>query len=387
MDRRFTLLAVVVSLLGGCASRRAASRPAPADPGPLVLIVDADRGDAINTTGVVTHGGVIASAPSRPTRRVQVITSDGRRFDSPGVIDYRSNGYEVLLLIDVAWEGTGPRPISLAPTCPDPEQSVRTPLATWEEGRFSVVEYNAKRTWTLAGPTNFECSPVERPYKPGPVLDEGGRLVGMVSGWQVGVKFFPLGSTAGLRAWRPEVIGTLTRRALVSWDEWASRVEPDVRAAFEKINAAKGSFDEQIAACQEATRLDPLCASAWRSLGLIYYRESKYALAEPALSQALLLVPTDSECLMWKAWCAMKLGRLDPALKDSERAVALNPANANNHGRRGYILNTAQRYAEAAAAYAEAVRLNPKDEFSQSELRRLQRSLSPARPSDVCPPT
>ena len=56
-----------------------------------------------------------------------------------------------------------------------------------------------------------------------------------------------------------------------------------------------------------------------------------------------------------------KLGRDAEAVASYDRALTLQPSNADNHHNRGNALYSASRYGEAAAAFTTAVTLQPRD--------------------------
>jgi len=69
--------------------------------------------------------------------------------------------------------------------------------------------------------------------------------------------------------------------------------------------------------------------------------------------------PTDERC--GYGLSLQKLGRDAEAVASYDRALTLQPSNADNHHNRGNALYSASRYGEAAAAFTTAVTLQPRD--------------------------
>jgi tetratricopeptide (TPR) repeat protein len=73
-------------------------------------------------------------------------------------------------------------------------------------------------------------------------------------------------------------------------------------------------------------------------------------------------------------------GQSDRGLRWIEKAIAINPANAEAHNSLGVNLAKHGRFNEAAAHFREALRLRPDDAFARSNLTRvleLERERTP----------
>ena len=66
-------------------------------------------------------------------------------------------------------------------------------------------------------------------------------------------------------------------------------------------------------------------------------------------------------------------GRLDEALVDAERALALNPASADAYHLKGKLLALKGRLDESIASLETAVRLRPDDPVIRDDLARVRR--------------
>lgn len=184
------------------------------------------------------------------------------------------------------------------------------------------------------------------------------------------------------------------------------------------------TFDRARDAYQEAIRLDPNFAEAWRRLAHVL--SEKYALGAPtpaalaaikqaadqtvrlqpdsvnaqlaqgyyryrglrdypgaleAFSQVAGREPNNIEALAAMAYVQRRLGDMDGALRQLEKAEALDPGNAKLVLTRGEILAAIRRYPEAHAALRRALQLNPNDVWAvalQAQANQAQGKLAAA---------
>ncbi len=102
-------------------------------------------------------------------------------------------------------------------------------------------------------------------------------------------------------------------------------------------------------AAAKALELDPSLAEAHTSLGYIRSRRFDWTGGEAAFKRALELRPSYATAHHWYAVYLSQLGRLDEALTEIEKAVALDPLSSSVLGQRGAVLLMARRYDEAIA--------------------------------------
>lgn len=155
-----------------------------------------------------------------------------------------------------------------------------------------------------------------------------------------------------------------------------------------------GDFDQALADCNEALKLDPESASAYSRRGRAWAGKGDLAQAIDDFNQALRLDPADAHAFTHRARAFSERGeyelaisdcdeaiRLDPKSNvayyyrgraramqgDAERAIAdfneslrLNPLYVPALNARANELYLQQKYREAVADYDEAIRLNPK---------------------------
>ncbi|KAL1528337.1 hypothetical protein AB1Y20_009691 [Prymnesium parvum] len=107
-----------------------------------------------------------------------------------------------------------------------------------------------------------------------------------------------------------------------------------------------------------------------RLRGNAAFASKQYQQAVSAYSEAIQL--DEENALMFGNRCAalLALGRKDEALVDAKQMVALSPALPKAHFRLGSVRAALGRPAEAAAAFAEALRLEPSNDAVAEALKR-----------------
>ncbi len=184
------------------------------------------------------------------------------------------------------------------------------------------------------------------------------------------------------------------------------------------------TFDRARDAYQEAVRLDPAFAEAWRRLahvlseiyangtqtpealaaikqavdntarlqpgsvnallaqGYYLYRGLvDYPGALEAFSQVAGREPNNIEALASMAYVKRRLGDMDGALRQLDKAEALDPRNGQLVATRGEILAALRRHPESLSALGRALQLNPNDVWSvslQATVHQAQGNLAAA---------
>jgi adenylate cyclase len=120
---------------------------------------------------------------------------------------------------------------------------------------------------------------------------------------------------------------------------------------------------------ERALQLDPNYAAAYAGLGLGYYdmvvlgwtefSDDMLARAEELAQKALLIDPESIDAHRLLSRVHNVLLQYDRALVEIDRALALNPSDAESHSQRGSILLWTGRLEEAIAAFETAFVLNP----------------------------
>ena len=101
---------------------------------------------------------------------------------------------------------------------------------------------------------------------------------------------------------------------------------------------------------------------ALKQLGLVMLAQlgrTDEALA--AFDRALAIDPQDAEAHNYRGVALALLGRIDEALAAFDRALAINPQDAKAHDYRGAVLAQLGRMDEALAAFDRALAINPQD--------------------------
>jgi tetratricopeptide (TPR) repeat protein/serine/threonine protein kinase len=120
----------------------------------------------------------------------------------------------------------------------------------------------------------------------------------------------------------------------------------------------RGKFDEAAAAYREAIRLQP--AYGHDTLGC-YLRDIKrdYEGAVACFQKAIELDPKDANARKNLGEMLNLRGKPDEAIACFRKAVELDPKDAYKHTKLGFELGKRGKFDEAAAAYREAIRLRP----------------------------
>jgi tetratricopeptide (TPR) repeat protein len=120
-----------------------------------------------------------------------------------------------------------------------------------------------------------------------------------------------------------------------------------------------GAFDDGIAACKEAIRLNPTLAEAYNHLGVALNRKGCLDDAIAAHKEAIRLKPNEALFHNELAADLSEKGDQDEALAAIRNALRLDPSHAGYHKALGIILFMKGDWDEAIAACKEAIRLQP----------------------------
>jgi len=132
--------------------------------------------------------------------------------------------------------------------------------------------------------------------------------------------------------------------------------------------AMRVGFDKAQADAHQALSLAPDLAQA--HLALAYVSEIAnfdVTQASEAYERALALAPGSAQVLGLSGIFAAHMGHFDAGVAAARRAVVLDPLARESYTRLGQALYAARRYAEAVAAFAEAISLEPDFTFPYAE--------------------
>jgi tetratricopeptide (TPR) repeat protein len=119
------------------------------------------------------------------------------------------------------------------------------------------------------------------------------------------------------------------------------------------------------------TQTDPSDGAAWLQLSEVCWTQEDTAGALLAATRTIALLPREPSAYLVAGLVYQQRGQLDEALTNFDRAAALSPQSARPVILRGLTLERAGLTADAAKAYAEALRRQPEDPRAKQLLARM----------------
>ncbi|HEY6070356.1 MAG TPA: hypothetical protein VIU85_03200 [Chthoniobacterales bacterium] len=114
-------------------------------------------------------------------------------------------------------------------------------------------------------------------------------------------------------------------------------------------------------AAEAASRLNPDAGETHLARARILYSKQDYKNTLAELDIAGRSLPNDSEVPELKGYVERRLGRWEDCIRDSERAVELDPRNSNILEQLALTYHFVRRYADERSAYNRILLVNPKD--------------------------
>lgn len=185
------------------------------------------------------------------------------------------------------------------------------------------------------------------------------------------------------QAWR-----TACDAAIDAASEPRLRAELLFRSAY-AFNERNGYFDAQ-RALQEATRLDPANAGAWRELSYTENALGNYAEAEQAADRAIALAPDTAQPYQERGMARHYQGNLEGAYADRDRLARITPTDADRLMGRATDAMWLGRFDQAAADLDAAAAHAGDDQQRQrigglrADLQRWRTRSSAADPAAAC---
>jgi tetratricopeptide (TPR) repeat protein len=194
----------------------------------------------------------------------------------------------------------------------------------------------------------------------GPVVNDQGELVGVVTGGMV----YQNGEPVNLMGYNIDV-----REVRAFLTQTCRLLEPktaeDLALRGERLTK-RGLYDEAFDAFSAALKLDKDCQAVYRNRGKAFLSKGDYDTAIADLDVALKLDPTDAVAYNWRAnsyYFKAKGDKEAPeftkALADYTRAIQYNPKYALAYNNRGVLHDIKGEQKEALADYSRAIDNDP----------------------------
>jgi len=191
-------------------------------------------------------------------------------------------------------------------------------------------------------------SPINNGDSGGPVVNDAGEVVGVVSGKK---------PEAVLMSWC--IAGTEVRMYL---EEALPLVEPKTAAAFRRRGVRalqRGLAIRAVEDLSAAHQLDPKSADILVNRALAHRARKDYDMAFDDVAEALQLDPQHEGAWNVRGCVHMDRGEYDQALREFRRAIQINPKVGMLHANRAYAHAHKGEFEQAVRSYDEALRLSP----------------------------
>ena len=182
----------------------------------------------------------------------------------------------------------------------------------------------------------------------------------------------------GARAYGTRTEARDCQAAIAAYTE-AIRLDPSYALAFAGRSSAytayaaefatgvstREAFDKAQTDAREALALAPQLAEGHVALGsVLYYGAFDFTHASAAYDRARELAPGNAQVLSESGRFAVFIGHSEAGVAAARRAALLDPLNPRSHSLLAQALYFARRYAEAVAAFAQVISLDPDDKFA-----------------------
>jgi len=144
----------------------------------------------------------------------------------------------------------------------------------------------------------------------------------------------------------------------------AVQVSSDFAYAYTLLGHEYVSIEElekALSCFRTATRIDPRHYNAWYGMGLTYYKQERYPLADIYYKKALSINKFSPILMCHVAVVQHATNNIDAALDTLNRAISLSPKSALCKFEKASILLTSERYQEALKELMELKQIVPKE--------------------------
>lgn len=163
--------------------------------------------------------------------------------------------------------------------------------------------------------------------------------------------------------------------------EHALLIERFNTAALANLSTARGESGDLAGEEREARRLlaiDPVSAPGYLNLGVARLKQDDLEGATAALARAAELDPALSRVHLYLSWVAMRRRLPDEALREGERAVALDARDPEAWNHLGAVRAQSGDAQGARAAWERTLAIRPGDSQALANLDRLSGGKPPA---------
>ena len=280
--------------------------------------------------------------------RIEVVTSDGKRYPVKDPLDADVDGDLFLASTDIQKNMVHPLKISSAiPEIGEDIIVIGCPEGlsqTMTRGTISAIRDQEKYGTVIQ---------IDAAISPGssgsPVINKKGEVIGVATFHRIegqNLNFAISGKNVS------DFIGkTGTISKVNSSDFWLNK-----GVALSSL----GKYEESILAYDESIRLDPNRANGSYSKGISLYYLGKYEEAIDAYDEAIRINPNHTRALSMKGTALRDQGKYDEAIKTYDEAIRLDPNDAFSWSNKGTAFADQGRLDEALKACDEAIRIDPK---------------------------
>ena len=145
-----------------------------------------------------------------------------------------------------------------------------------------------------------------------------------------------------------------------------------------KTLVESGRFQDALALADARIEKTPEQPRLWADKGWILFEMGDYAAANQSFTEALSRRPRGATTLFFRAQCKEKTGDFQGALDDYRSSIAIKPSS-DALLNIGLILKYTGELGAARIAFAEAIGLEPTNQFALGLLREFDSAASTPR--------
>lgn len=196
----------------------------------------------------------------------------------------------------------------------------------------------------------------------GIVLEALGDAPGAIASYEAALALDPGNAFAGYNLGKALYVrGELRRAEAVLRTALAQKpLFPEAFVVLSSILEALGKFAAAVEALDEAIALRPDYGGALRNLGLLHFRQQRWADAAAVLARAAAADPEDADIPYWHGEALLSLGQSNAAADSYRRALLLRPNHAESLYRMGFLLASDGQREDAASFLQRAIAAQPR---------------------------